>query len=156
MDGRSGDTSSLALSDQMLDAAMRKVRRSGIGAFDFGIGDPAAIDLYKQGKISQVRYEAQEARIPSGFSGIVYQGGDKPFPLIKEPVHKKKAVKLVDKASFQLYGDSKGPTFLDDDGAMFRRFARALPKEADLLDRVQLGVTKCNTIVFINDLVQAA
>ena len=156
VDGRGGDTTALSLSDQILDAAMRKVRRSGIGAFDFGIGDPAAIDLYKQGKISQVRYEAQEARIPSGFSGIVYQGGDKPFPLIKEPVHKKKAVKLVDKASFQLYGDSKGPTFLDDDGAMFRRFARALPKEADLLDRVQLGVTKCNTIVFINDLVQAA
>ncbi len=155
-DGRGGDTTSLSLSDQILDGAMRRVRRAGIGSFDFGIGDPAVIDLYKQGKLSQVRYEAQEAKISSGFSGIVYQGGDKPFPLIKEPAHKKGSVTLIDKGSFQLYGDNKGPTFLDDDGAMFRRFARSLPKEADLLDRVQLGVTKCNTLVFINNLATAA
>ena len=154
-DGRGGDTTVLPLSDQMLGGGMRRVRRAGIGAFDFGLGDPAAIDLYKDGKISQVRYGPAEGEIHSGFKGIMYDGGDRPFPLIKEPVHKKAGVKLIDKASFQLYGDTKGPTFLEDDGAMFRRFARSLPKEADLLDRVQLGVTKCNTIVFFNNLAVA-
>jgi hypothetical protein len=39
---------------------------------------------------------------------------------------------------------------------MFRRFSRSLPKEADMLDRVQLGVTKANTLVFFNNLAQAA
>ena len=68
----------------------------------------------------------------------------------------KGTLKLIDKASFQLYGDQAGPTFLEDDGGMFRRFARALPKEAEMLDRVQLGVSKCNTLVFFNNLAQAA
>jgi hypothetical protein len=87
---------------------------------------------------------------------VVYQGGDKPFPLIKDPVAKKNAIKFIDKESFQLYGDKQGPAFLEDDGAMFRRFSRTLAKEAELLDRVQLGVKKCNTIVFFNNLAQAS
>ena len=41
-------------------------------------------------------------------------------------------------------------------GSMFRRIVRSLAKEADLLDRVQLGVVKCNTLVFLNNLIQAA
>jgi hypothetical protein len=39
---------------------------------------------------------------------------------------------------------------------MFRRFSRSLAKEADLLDRFQLGVVKCNTIVFLNNLLVSA
>jgi hypothetical protein len=154
-DGRAGDTTSLALSDQILGAAMRRARRAGLGAYDFGIGDPACIDLYKDGKLAQVRYEPQFGKIKSGFPGIIYDGGDKPFPLIKEPAHKKGGLKLIDKKSFQLYGDAKSPGFLEDDGAMFRRFTRTFMKEADLVDRMQMGVIKCNTIVFLNNLAQA-
>src|ERR1043166_6468065 len=150
-DGRAGDTTTLALSAQMLDGAVRRGRRAAIGVWDFGIGDPAAIDLYKQSLLSLVRYDAGTITLHSGYKGIAYDGADKPFPLIKEPVHKKGAIKLIDKASFQLYGEKSGPSFLDDDGSMFRRFNRTLIKEADLLDRVQLGVTKCNTIVFLNN-----
>lgn len=156
IDGRTGDTTSLALSMQMLDAGVRRGRRAGLGTWDFAIGDPAVIDLYKQGLYSQSRYDISDMTLKSGFSGVVYQGGDKPFPLIKDPVAKKKALKFVDKESFQLYGDKQGPAFLEDDGAMFRRFSRTLAKEAELLDRVQLGVKKCNTIVFFNDLAQAS
>jgi hypothetical protein len=79
-----------------------------------------------------------------------------PFPMIKEPMAKKGGVKLIDKASFQLYGDKPGPTSSQTTAAMFRRFSRALPKEAELLDRVQLGVVKCNTLVFLNNLLGAA
>jgi hypothetical protein len=39
---------------------------------------------------------------------------------------------------------------------MFRRFSRTLAKEADFLDRWQLGVSRCNTIVYFNNLAQAA
>ena len=155
-DGRAGDTTTLALSAQMLDGAVRRGRRAAIGVWDFGIGDPAAIDLYKQSLLSLVRYDAGTITLHSGYKGIAYDGADKPFPLIKEPVHKKGAIKLIDKGSFQLYGDKSGPSFLDDDGSMFRRFNRTLIKEADLLDRVQLGVTKCNTIVFVNNLAVAS
>jgi hypothetical protein len=155
-DGRIGDTTTLPLSQQMLDKAVRIGRRSGLGKWDFGIGDPAVIDLYKQGLYSQVRYEPQNARLNSGFPGIVYDGADAPIILVKEPAHKKGGIKLIDKASFQLYGDKAGPTFLQDDGAMFRRFTRTLIKEAELLDRFQMGVKKCNTCVFINNLQQAS
>jgi hypothetical protein len=156
IDGRAGDTTSLALSMQMLDAGVRRGRRAGLGSWDFAIGDPASIDLYKQGLYSQARYDISDMTLKSGFAGVVYQGGDKPFPLIKDPVAKKNAIKFIDKESFQLYGDKQGPAFLEDDGAMFRRFSRTLAKEAELLDRVQLGVKKCNTIVFFNNLAQAS
>lgn len=156
IDGRAGDTTVVALSDQLLDAAVRRGRRSGLGAWDFGLADPAVVDLYKQGKLSQVRYAPQESVLKSGFRGIVYDGADRPFPLIKEPAMKKQAARLIDKASFTLYGDRPGPDFLEDDGGMFRRFARSLPKEAELLDRFQMGVTRCNTIVKLDNLATAS
>jgi hypothetical protein len=155
-DGRGGDSTSLALSMQMLDGAVRRGRRAAIGAWDFAIGDPAAIDLYKQGLYAQARYDLADMTLKSGFSGVIYDGADKPFPLIKDPVAKKGGLKFIDKDSFQLYGDQAGPSFIEDDGSMFRRFSRNLSKEAELLDRVQLGVTKCNTIVFLNNLASAS
>lgn len=155
-DGRGGDTSSLPLSVQMLDGAVRRGRRSGLGKWDFAIGDPAVIDLYKQSLYASVRYDSQVTTLKSGFSGIVYDGADAPFPLVKEPMHPKLGIKLIDKASFQIYGDAPGPQFLQDDGSTFRRFTRTLAKEADFLDRWQLGVGRCNTIVYLNNLQQAA
>jgi hypothetical protein len=127
-------------------------RRAGLGAWDFGLGDPRVIDLYKQGKYAQVRYDVQETILKSGFKGIVYDGADRPIPLVKEPRHWGGKLKLIDKASLQLYGDKVGPAFLDDDGSIMRRFARSLAKEVDLLDRVQLAALKCNTLVFLNNL----
>jgi len=155
-DGRGGDTSSLPLSVQMLDGAVRRGRRSGLGKWDFGIGDPAVIDLFKQSLYSSVRYDAQDTTLKSGFHGIVYDGADAPIPLVKDIAHPKQGLKLIDKASFQIYGDQPGPTFLQDDGSTFRRFTRTLAKEADFLDRWQLGVGRCNTIVYLNNLQQAA
>jgi hypothetical protein len=151
-DGRAGVTTTAALSDQILDSAVSEGRRAGLGKWDFGIGDPRVIDLYKQGKYAQVRYDPQVQTLKSGFSGIVYDGADAPIPLVKEPRHRMNRIKLIDKASLQLYGDQKGPAFLDDDGAMFRRFSRTLVKEADLLDRMQLAALRCNTLVFVNNL----
>jgi hypothetical protein len=156
IDGRAGDTSSLPLSTQMLDGGVRRGRRAGLGKWDFAIGDPAVIDLYKQSLYASVRFDGQTSVLKSGYAGPVYDGGDAPFPLIKEPEAKKFGLRFIDKSSFQIYGDQPGPTFLTDDGAMFRRFSRTLVKEADLLDRWQLGVSRCNTIVYFNNLAQAA
>ena len=151
-DGRNGTSTTLALSNPMLDAGVRRGRRWGLGTWDYGIGDPAAIDLWKQGLYAQLRYDPQNATLKGGFSGAVYDGSDKPFPLIKAPYHAKGGLKLVRNDFMQLYGDSKGPDFLQDDGSMWRRFTRTLPKEADLLDRVQLAFKSVNGIVFFNNL----
>jgi hypothetical protein len=120
--------------------------------WNFGIGDPAAIDLYKQGKYSQVRYDKQSVTIKSGFKGVVFEGADQPFPLIKEPMHKKASLRFIKRDDIQLYGDSVGPEFLADDGSMWRRFTRTLPIEADLFDRWQVGYKACNRIVFFDNL----
>lgn len=156
VDGRSGDTTTKMLSEQMIDKGVRRGRRSGIGWWDFALGDPQCIDGYKQSVYAQRRFDPQEMTLKSGYSGIVYTGADKPLPLIKEPMAAKNKVFLIRKDAFQLYGDSKGPDFLTDDGGMFRRFVRASPKEAELVDRWQMGVTMCNRIVFFNNLDVAA
>jgi hypothetical protein len=154
-DGRNGVVTVLPLADTMLEEGIRRGRRSGIGTWDFGLGDPAAIDLWKQSKYSFGRFDIQVTTLKGGFSGIICDSADKPFPMIKDPMHKKGAIKLIPLATLQLYGDQKGPGFLDDTGSMWHRFTRSLPKEADLLDRVQLGVTAPNQIVFFNDLAVA-
>jgi hypothetical protein len=154
-DGRNGDTTTVALSDQMFQAAVRRGRRAAVGVWDFAIGDPAAIDLYTSGKFAQVRYDPQFGQIKSGFPGIIVDVADKPFPCIKEPSAQKGKVKLIVKNHLVLYGDKPGPSLLDDDGAVYRRFSPTLLKEADMLDRVQLGAKICNSMVFLNNLAVA-
>lgn len=151
-DGRNGVTTSLALSDAMLEEGVRRARRWGVGKWDFAVGDPAAIDLYKQGLYPQVRYDKQSSTLKSGFKGIVFEGADQPFPLMKEPQHKKSSVRFIKMDTIQLYGDSVGPEFLKDDGSIWRRFDRSLPKEADLLDRWQVAYKDPNKIVFYDNL----
>lgn len=151
-DGRNGDIATLPLSDSMLDAAVIEGRRWGVGSWDFGLGDQGAINLYKQSKLALVHYKSDESKIKSGFKGILYDGADKPIPLIKEPAHTSGKVHLIRKSDFVLYGDEVGPAFLNDDGAMWRRFSRTLEKEADLLDRVEMGVVSCNSITFLANL----
>jgi hypothetical protein len=154
-DGRAGVTTVAALSDAILDDATYISRGAGVGAHDFGMAHPKVIDLYKQSKYSQVRYEPATGTLKSGFNGILYEGADQPYPMIKSLFAPRKACRLILKDALQLYGDNVGPGFLNDDGAEARRFSRTLPKEYDLLDRVQLGGLACNKITFINNLDEA-
>lgn len=154
-DGREGVTTVLPLSDTMLDGGVTVARRWGASKWNFGIGDQGSINLYKQGKYSQVHFTTATATLTSGFQGVVYQGGDEPFPLIGDPHHKRGSVRLIQKDVIKLYGDAVGPEFLQDDGAMFRRFSRALPKEADLLDRWNVAYTDCANLVWFDNLATA-
>lgn len=155
VDGRSGTTTTAALSDQILDDATYIARGNGVSAHDFGIAHPKVVDLYKQSKYAQVRYEPSTGKLNSGFQGILYEGADNPYPIIKSLFSPRKTCRLVYKDALQLYGDNVGPAFLNDDGAEARRFSRSLPKEYDLLDRVQLGVMACNKLVTIGNLDEA-
>lgn len=153
IDGRQGDTAVKMLSETMLMQGARAARRYGGNSWDFGIGDIASIDGYKASFFAQRLTELDTMELKSGFSGVVFGGaGVKPFPLIGSLYHDPNALTLIDKKNIQLYGDSKGPDFLTDDGAMFRRFARTLTKEADLLDRVQQFFTLRNVLVRYNNL----
>lgn len=149
-------TASAALSDAILDDAAYKARSNGANYHDFGIAHPKVVDLYKQSKTSQVRLDPQEVNVPSGFRGIVYQGADRPYPIIKDLSAPRKKCRLVRKEVLQLFGDAVGPEFINDDGSMWRLFNRQTVKEADLLDRVQLGVKNCNWLVEIGTVTEAA
>lgn len=156
IDGRAGTTTLAALVDELLDGAVRRGRRNGGFVWDFGMGDPAAIDLWKQSKYAQVRYDPQPATIDGGFSGTVYDGADRAIPLIKEDRFENGNLILVPTDDIKIYGKSGGPEFVADDGGIARRFSRTLPKEVWLRDKLQLVFLRCNRIVRLANLTRAA
>ena len=151
-DGRSGVTTIAPLSDAMLDAGLVLGQRKGRSQYDFGIGDPNAINVYKNSKLSLVRIQAETAQLPSGFNGVVWQGSGKDVPLVPERIHNVGSVKLLAREMATLYGRRQGPDFENSTGAMFMRFSRALPREFWLVDRLQWGWHQPNQIVRFDNL----
>lgn len=149
-----------ALSATLSDSAMAdidyKQRANGGGGFDFGIAHPKVIDPWIQSKLSMVRLDMDTVQLKSGFKGVAFTGGSKPFPMIKDIYAPRSKARYVVKDALQLYGDAVGPEFIEDDGAMWRLFNRATVTEADLLDRVQLAVKKCNVIAEHTSVTEAA
>ena len=148
------DAGTAALTDSLLMQSAYLARGQGVGFHDFGIGHPAVVDKYIASKTPTVYYTPQEATLRSGFSGIVFQGADKPYPLVKAMNAPRKKLRLIRKDALRLYGDGVGPAFIDDDGGMFRFFNRQTVKEADLYDRVQLAVSRPNSLVEIKNLTE--
>lgn len=151
-DGRNGVTTTVPLSDSVLDAGVLLALRSGYSNWDFGVGDPAAINVYKNGKTSLVRVTPDTKVLPSGFSGVAYQGTGKDIPLIPERKHATGSVKLVVREAAAIYGRRKGPDFEDSTGAIFQRFSRALPREIWLVDRLQWAWMSPQSIVRYDNL----
>jgi hypothetical protein len=151
-DGRNGTTSTAPLSDAMLDAGVLYGARSGYTNWDFGIGDPNALNVYKNGKQALVNISVETKVLPSGFSGVVYQGTGRDIPLIPERKHKVGSVRLLVREAATIYGRRKGPDFEDSTGAVFQRFSRSLPREVWLVDRVQWAWKAPQSIVTFNNL----
>jgi hypothetical protein len=151
-DGRQGDTSTKPLSDAMIDSAVLIGQRAGVSKWDFGLGDPKSINVYKQGKSSLLRYDAPTATLRSGFKGIIYDGLDQEIPFVPERKHKVGGVKLVRRDRMTLYGRRKGPAYEDSTGSPWMRFSRALPRESWYVDRLQLGIHDCGSVVSLNNL----
>jgi hypothetical protein len=60
--------------------------------------------------------------------------------------------RLVNKSSMKIYGDGVAPTFIDDDGSMWRFAGRNTKKEAWLFHRWQLGARDCGKNAEISSL----
>lgn len=138
-DGRAGVTTTVPISDPMLDAAVISGQRAGTFKYDFGYGDPAAINAYKNSKLSLVNYNTPTGVLKSGFKGIEYNGAGQPIPLIPSRKAPVASLYLLDKSAATLYGRRKGPDFDDKTGSIFMRFARSLPTEFWLVDRLEWG-----------------
>lgn len=144
-------STSVALSDSLLRSAVRSLRGNGVAAPDFGIAEPATVDLYIESKASQVRYTMQEMTVKSGFAGIIFGGAERPFPILKDMAAPRGTCRLVTKKVLQFYGDEVGPGFIDDDGSTWRLFTRAAIKEADVYDRYQLVSKDCGKLATIGN-----
>jgi len=156
VDGRGGATTSVALSAEILDGGVRRGQRNDGYAWPFALGDPGVIDLYKQSLYAQVRYEPQTMQLMTGFSGIVYDGADRPMPLIKEHRFEAGQLMFIPAEDLRVYGKGDGPDFVADDGSIARRFSRSLPKEIWLRDKQQLVAYRCNRFVRFANLLRAS
>lgn len=145
---------SAILSDDLLDTAVYYLRGHGVGAPSFGIAHPLTVDPYKNSKVSLVRVEMQEVMLKSGFKGVIYQGADQEFPILKDLASPRVTCRLVYKPSVRIYGDSVAPGFIDDDGTTWRFFSRTTQKEADLFDRWQLCARDCGKNAAITSLAE--
>lgn len=155
VDGRAGDTSSLALSIPMMDAAVVEYQtRSGFQMPDFWIGDPKAINKFAQGLYTQSRWAGDKGKLETGFAGVYYDD----TLLIREFDHQVNAVRGITKETLQMYGFGDDLPDFDREtsptGGM--RFNRSLPVEYWLYDAVQLGALRCDGTVTLANLVQAS
>jgi hypothetical protein len=150
--GISIDGGAAILSDDVLDTAVYRLRGNGVGAPDFGIAHPLVVDPYKASKMSFVKIDQQTVTVPGGFRGIMYQGGDREFPILKDLAATRKQCRLLTKSSMRLYSDGEGPKFLDDDNTQWRFTSRAAVLEAWLYDRWQLVIRDCGKNAEITNL----
>lgn len=152
-DGRAGVTTTTPFSENLADAGQEIGLRSGAnGRYDFGIGDPSPIRVYKNGKQSQVRYTVPTGVLKSGFSGVQIDVGGQTITLVPERKHKLGSVKLLRKDMATLYGRKKGPDFEDSTGSIWQRFARSWPHEFWLIDRLEWGFHDPSKILYFDNL----
>lgn len=153
VDGRAGVSSTAPFSENMADAGQELGLRSGAnGRYDFGIGDPAPIRVFKNGKQAQVVYQVPTGTLKSGFSGVQLDVAGQTITLVPERKHALGAIKLLRKDAATLYGRKRGPDYEDSTGAMWQRFERSWPKEFWLCDRLEWGWHDPSKILFFNDL----
>lgn len=148
------DGGAAALSDDAIDEAVYLLAGNGQDAPDFGIAHPRTVDPYKAAKTQFLMIQPQTKIVPSGFQGIVYQGANKEFPILKDLAAPRKTCRLVTKAACRVYGDNVGPAFIQDDGGMWRFFDRRSYKEATIMDRPQLVVENPAHLAEISNLAE--
>lgn len=152
IDGR-GTTAAADLSMSIMDGAYRRVMAASGKAPDFWLGDPAAIDKFGQGLVTQFRWQPKITRLNTGWEGIDYRG----TPLIPEFDAPAGTLVGVNKSALTLYSyNQKGPSWDDRTGTKFQRFTRSLPSEAWLVDYLQLGIHQPNAIVSVGSLNRAS
>jgi hypothetical protein len=152
-DGRGGVATTVPFSENMADLGVEYGLRSGAnGRYDFGIGDPSAIRVYRNGHLAQVHFQAPTGQLVSGFSGTKINTVGQELLLVPERKHKSGSIKFLRQDAASLYGRKKGPDFEDSTGAIWQRFARSWPKEMWLIDRLEWGWHDPSKILYFDGL----
>jgi len=146
-----------ALSNNDLDNACYALAANGLDSPAYGVGHPACVDVYKNSLQQFLKVTPQEATVRSGWRGIIYQGGNRDVPIIKDLTCPRKTVFLNPDPgpAGRLYGNGAGPEFVQDDGGQWRFFTRSTYKEAVIVDWVQFGVGNASHFAKIDSLTEA-
>lgn len=146
-----------ALSNSDLDNACYFLAANGLDSPAYGVGHPATVDVYKNSLQTFLKVTPQEATVKSGWRGIIYQGGNRDVPIIKDLAAPRKTIFLNPDPgpAGRLYGNGAGPEFVQDDGGQWRFFTRSTYKEAVIVDWVQFGVGNCAHFAEITNLTEA-
>jgi hypothetical protein len=152
VDGRNGDTTPADLSIAIMDGAIRRRGRNGLDGGGFWIGSVGAIQKFGQTLLTQARWDGSKQQLQTGWKGIEYEGDI----LIGEYDHPASQITWIPQDDITFYATQAGPDWDDEDGSVFKRFSRALPVEAWLVDEVQFGVHRCNRFVSVKNLNEAA
>lgn len=152
IDGRAGVTTVTPFSDGMVDTGITLGQRAGDGLWDFAIGDPNSINVYKNQKQSQVRYQVATGTVQGRFSGVVIDAGNQQITIVPERKFKPGAIAFLRRDAATLYGRKKGPAFDDITGSQFKQLGRATSYEVWMLDRIEWGWHSPNTIVQFSNL----
>jgi hypothetical protein len=152
VDGRAGDTTAAPFSDSMIDLGVTLAQRAGDGMFDASYGDPNSINIYKNAKANQTRFNVSTGVIAGHFTGIQIDLGNQIITVVPERKSKPGSIKFFARAAATLYGSTSGPDYDDLPGSMFKQFNRVTNYEVWLKDRLELGWHNPSKMVYYDNL----
>jgi hypothetical protein len=152
VDGRAGDATVTAWTDAMIDLGVTLAQRAGDGLFDASYGDPNSINIYKNAKANQTRFNVSTGVVAGHFTGIQVDLGNQIVTVVPERKAKPASIKFFAKAAATLYGSTSGPDYDDLTGSMFKQFNRQTNYEVWLKDRIELGWHNPSKMVYFDNL----
>lgn len=152
VDGRAGDTTTLPFSDGMVDLGVTLAQRANDTEWDFAVGDPNSINVYKNGKANQVHYSVATGKVAGRFTGITIDCGNQQITVVPERKLKPGTVDFLRRDAATLYGRKRGPDFDEITGSMFKQLQRTTDYEVWLLDRIEWGWHNPASITYFENL----
>lgn len=156
-DGRAGNVTAADLGVAIMDGCVRR-RGShltpGQQFKSLWISDPAVLDKFSQSLLSggYMRWGGDKGTLDTGFEYINYKG-ERLFSDYDAPLSQIVCIPLDD---VQILEIGSGPSFDDQDGSIWKRFARSQPVEAWLIAEEQAAYTRVDRFVFAQNLNRAA
>lgn len=137
VDGRGGDTTVLPFSDSMVDIGVILAQRASDTEWDFGVGDPNALNVWKNAKQSQVRYQVPTGTVAGRFTGVQIDSGNQLITVVPERKLKPGSVDFLRRDAADIYGRKRGPDYDEITGSMFKQLNRVTNYEVWYIDRLE-------------------
>jgi hypothetical protein len=154
-DGRAGVTAAADLGVSIMDGLVRR-RGShltpGQSFKSLWMTDPAVLDKFSQSLLTQARWQGDKGTLDTGYEYLNYRT-ERLFADYDAPLAQIVCIPLEDVTILEI---GSGPSFDDQDGSIWKRFARTQPVEAWLIAEEQAAYTRVDRFVYGKNLNRAA